>query len=61
MRLIPLIQDLAVILGGAGLVALLFQKIRQPLVLGYLLVGIVVGPYTPPFSSGLGLSSALFS
>lgn len=47
-ELAPLIKDLAIILGVAGLAALLFQKIRQPIVLGYLIAGIIVGPYTPP-------------
>lgn len=47
-ELAPLIKDLAIILGVAGLVSLLFQKIRQPVVLGYLLAGAVIGPYTPP-------------
>ncbi|MES2998755.1 MAG: cation:proton antiporter [Pseudomonadota bacterium] len=46
--LAPLIKDLAVILGVASLVTLLFQKIKQPVVLGYLLSGIIVGPYVPP-------------
>lgn len=45
----PLIQDLAIILGVAGIVTLVFQKIRQPVVLGYLLAGLIIGPYTPPF------------
>lgn len=47
-ELATLIQDLAVILGVASLVTLIFQKIRQPVVLGYLLAGAIVGPYTPP-------------
>ena len=47
--LAPLIKDLAVILGVASLVTLLFQKIRQPVVLGYLLSGIIVGPHLPPY------------
>lgn len=49
MELAPLIRDLAVILLVAGLVSLLFHKIRQPVVLGYLIAGMIVGPYTPPF------------
>lgn len=44
----PLIKDLAIILGIAGVVAILFQKIRQPVVLGYLIAGIIIGPHTPP-------------
>ncbi|MFI4955486.1 MAG: cation:proton antiporter, partial [Gammaproteobacteria bacterium] len=47
-ELAPLIKDLAIILGISGLVALLFQKIRQPVVLGYLVAGVIIGPYTPP-------------
>jgi CPA2 family monovalent cation:H+ antiporter-2 len=45
-----LIQDLAVILGVAALVTYLFQRIKQPVVLGYILAGLIVGPHTPPFS-----------
>lgn len=45
-----LIQDLAVILLISGLVALLFQRLNQPKVIGYVLAGLIVGPYTPPFS-----------
>lgn len=45
-----LIEDLAVVLCVAAFVTVLFQKIKQPTVLGYLIAGIIVGPYTPPFS-----------
>jgi CPA2 family monovalent cation:H+ antiporter-2 len=48
-ELAPLIKDLAVILGLASVVTLLCQKIRQPVVLGYLLAGAIIGPYTPPY------------
>jgi CPA2 family monovalent cation:H+ antiporter-2 len=43
-----LIYDLAIILMLAGIATLLFQRIKQPIVLGYLVAGIIVGPYTPP-------------
>ncbi|MEZ4750380.1 MAG: cation:proton antiporter [Bdellovibrionota bacterium] len=49
MHLPAQIQDLAVILGIAGIVTLLFRKIRQPVVLGYIVAGFIIGPYTPPF------------
>ena len=49
MHLAPLIQDLAVILGVAGLMSLIFQRIHQPVVLGYIIAGMIVGPHTPPF------------
>jgi len=45
-----LVEDLAVVLCVAAIVTVLFQKIKQPIVLGYLIAGIIVGPYTPPFS-----------
>ncbi len=44
-----LITDLALILGAAGLTTLIFKKLRQPLVLGYILAGLLVGPNFPLF------------
>lgn len=49
MHLAPLIKDLAIILAVAGFMTFLFRKIRQPVVLGYILAGLIIGPYTPPF------------
>ena len=43
------ISDLALILGTAGLVTLLFKRLKQPLVLGYLVAGFLVGPKTSFF------------
>ena len=43
------IQDLAVIMLIAAIVTLLFHWLRQPVVLGYILAGIIIGPHTPPF------------
>jgi CPA2 family monovalent cation:H+ antiporter-2 len=40
-----LIEDLALILIAAALTTLLFKKIKQPLVLGYIIAGVLVGPY----------------
>ena len=39
-----LVQDLAVILIVAGIVTLLFKKLKQPLVLGYIVAGFLVSP-----------------
>lgn len=39
-----MISDLALILGTAGLVTLIFKKLNQPIVLGYLVAGFLVGP-----------------
>ena len=44
-HLYPLISDLGLILMTAGVSVLLFKKIRQPLVLGYLVAGFLAGPH----------------
>ncbi|HET9553708.1 MAG TPA: cation:proton antiporter [Anaeromyxobacteraceae bacterium] len=38
---------LAVVLGVAAVTTVLFQRLRQPVVLGYLLAGLIVGPSVP--------------
>lgn len=43
-RLPDLIIDLAMILGAAALVTLVFKKLKQPLVLGYIIAGVLVSP-----------------
>ena len=40
-----LIEDLALILIAAAITTLLFRRIRQPLVLGYIIAGFLVGPH----------------
>lgn len=45
-ELAPLIHDLAIMLGVAGFVVILFQRIHQPVVLGYLVAGMIIGPFT---------------
>ena len=48
MEEIPgLVKDLALILVVAGAVTLLFKKLKQPLVLGYLVAGFLVSPHMP--------------
>ncbi|MES2773457.1 MAG: cation:proton antiporter [Bacteroidota bacterium] len=39
-----LITDLALILGAAGIITLLFRRLKQPVVLGYIIAGLLVGP-----------------
>ncbi|QSN60629.1 cation:proton antiporter [Caballeronia sp. M1242] len=46
---IGFIQDLAVLMAIAGVVTVLFHRLRQPVVLGYIVAGVIIGPYTPPF------------
>ncbi|GEP89825.1 monovalent cation:H+ antiporter-2, CPA2 family [Chitinophaga terrae (ex Kim and Jung 2007)] len=44
MHLPQLIIDLALILGAAGIITLLFKRLKQPMVLGYIIAGFIVGP-----------------
>lgn len=44
------LRDLAVVLTVSAGVTILFHVLRQPVVLGYLVAGILIGPHTPPFS-----------
>ena len=41
-----LIQTLALVVGTAAIVTLVFQRLRLPVVLGYLAAGVLVGPHT---------------
>lgn len=43
----PMIIDLALILGAAAVSTLIFSKLKQPVVLGYLIAGFAVGPHFP--------------
>lgn len=47
----PLISDLGLILMTAGIAVLLFKKIKQPLVLGYLIAGFLAGNHFDFFPS----------
>ena len=42
-----LVKDLALILVVAGAVTLIFKKLKQPLVLGYIVAGFLVSPHMP--------------
>lgn len=44
-----LVQDLALIMVVAGITTLLFKRLKQPVVLGYILAGLIVGPKFPLF------------
>ena len=41
----PLVIDLALILIVAGITTLVFRRLRQPLILGYILAGFLTGPH----------------
>jgi monovalent cation:H+ antiporter-2, CPA2 family len=44
------LQDLAIVMSVAALATILFRQLHQPVVLGYILAGLIIGPYTPPFA-----------
>ena len=46
-QLPTLIADLALILICAGVMTLLFKKLKQPLVLGYVVAGFLASPHMP--------------
>src|SRR6478735_1135240 len=50
MHGIEFLKDLAVIMVVAGCTTLVFHRLRQPVVLGYILAGLLIGPHTPPFA-----------
>ena len=52
-----LIQDLALILVVAGIVTLVFKKLKQPLVLGYIVAGFLVSPHMPYTASVVDMSN----
>lgn len=41
------LRALAIVLCVAALTTVLFQRLRQPVVLGYILAGVIVGPHVP--------------
>lgn len=46
-----MIKDLALILVVAGIVTLVFKRLKQPLVLGYVVAGFLVSPHMPYIAS----------
>jgi monovalent cation:H+ antiporter-2, CPA2 family len=45
-----ILQDFAVIMIIASVMTLVFYKLKQPVVIGFIVAGIIIGPYSPPFS-----------
>ncbi|MCC7385428.1 MAG: cation:proton antiporter [Deltaproteobacteria bacterium] len=49
------LRDLTLVLTVAAVTTVLFQKLRQPVVLGYLLAGVIISPHTPiPLAADMG-------
>ncbi len=49
MHLPQLIIDLAIILGAAAVVGVLFRSLKLPIILGYIVAGFLSGPNFPFF------------
>lgn len=47
MHQIGFLRDLAIVMMVAGVTTMIFQRLRQPVLLGYILAGILIGPHTP--------------
>ncbi|HEV8607916.1 MAG TPA: cation:proton antiporter [Tepidisphaeraceae bacterium] len=45
---VAFLQDLAIIMIVAGVVTIIFHRLKQPVVLGYILAGLIIGPHTLP-------------
>ena len=43
------VQDMAVVMAISAAVMVVFHRVRLPVVLGYILAGVIIGPHTPPF------------
>jgi CPA2 family monovalent cation:H+ antiporter-2 len=41
---------MAIIMLLAGVITVIFHRLRQPVVLGYIAAGMIAGPHTPPYS-----------
>ena len=52
-----LIEDLALILIVAGIVTLIFKRLKQPLVLGYIVAGVLVSPNMPYTASVIDMAN----
>lgn len=56
----PLLHDLALILIVAGVVTVIFRALKQPLVLGYIIAGVLTGPYIEFIPTATEISSVEF-
>lgn len=50
MAELTLLRDLSVVMVTAAVMTLLCHILKQPVVIGYILAGLFIGPHTPPFA-----------
>jgi len=54
------LETLAIVLGVAAVTTVVFQRLHQPVVLGYLIAGLLVGPHLPiPLNANTAMVSTL--
>src|SRR5919201_3932606 len=54
------LTNLAIVLCVAAVTTVVFQRLRQPVVLGYLIAGLIVGPHVPvPIVADTGIIQTL--
>src|SRR5262245_66436139 len=54
------LRSFALVLGVAALTTVLFHRLRQPVVLGYLIAGLIIGPHLPiPLVADAGVVQTL--
>ena len=44
------VMDLAIIMFVAAIMIAIAYKLKQPMIIGYIIAGMIIGPYTPPFA-----------
>jgi CPA2 family monovalent cation:H+ antiporter-2 len=50
------VRALAIVLCVAAVTTVAFQRLRQPVVLGYLIAGLIIGPHVPiPLVADMGI------
>lgn len=60
MSHVSFVGDFATVLGVAAVVGLIFRRLGQPVILGYLVAGLIVGPYIPiPLFADIDRTQAL--
>lgn len=43
----PILQDFTVLMIVASVMAMVSYKLKQPMVIGYIIAGMIIGPFTP--------------
>jgi monovalent cation:H+ antiporter-2, CPA2 family len=50
MHDVTFLQDMAIVMAVSAVATVICHQLRLPVVLGYILAGVVIGPHTPPYA-----------